>query len=690
MRTRRGWSTALVIALLSGAVVVPPATAQDVSDPGSGSRLSALELVPPDAAALDAEVRTRANVSVGGSLTLRWADAEVDPELDAHVFDVDIRGAIAGQDYRAALAGSGPIDLALLDSEGELLAYAEHPDAAVAVPDLEWEYAVGDQLVAISDAAPPAAPSATLTLTRYTGGEQVRAPQSTLSAPWETGELDPRDPHIPFQGSHVDRILLPATLAQPDQFVRVTLDPASTLPDPVLIVLDSAGMLVDAAALADNGLEFPLAAGERIAVTSARPDTFGTYRLHWEFLPDAVTITSAQGSRPTADGQALSTVSWTRSYWISGNGARPLDQTLEYSADREHWTQLFGAQAAGTAKGFIPDGTWWIRLVSEFEGEPLFSDPVRITCTGDTTNWTTTGRTLRMPKASPRVPGKPDGYRTLKGGVTLTQRYVDGQTRTTPLDLDSIDAVLFRPVGSTRWQELPKEPRADHVVIPSTGSVRVRDNYMALTNEVPITVVAATKNLRGSASKPRRSARGGAMDFTGTLSQQWADGSWRPAVDGTVVKVQRKSGSRWRTVYTGRLRAGAAGAIRETAQLTRAGTYRLRAGTGTLGTWKLTPAKPTRTARVDAPVIRRAPGRKHVTFPIVIHQRYSDGHYGPPAPGWMLRIQRRSSGSGTWRTVDRHSPSALHSLPVYPGAVGQWRVVGTYKGRNYTSPTVRG
>ncbi|MGB7982896.1 MAG: hypothetical protein WCF36_19100 [Candidatus Nanopelagicales bacterium] len=66
--------------------------------------------------------------------------------------------------------------------------------------------------------------------------------------------------------------------------------------------------------------------------------------------------------------------------------------------------------------------------------------------------------TLRLPKASPRVSGKPDGYRDLREAVTLAQRYVDGRTRNTPLDVNSIDAVLFRPPGPRSGRSSRRNP----------------------------------------------------------------------------------------------------------------------------------------------------------------------------------------------------------------------------------------
>ncbi len=695
--------SALIVVLVSIlGLAVPGAPAAVALDSSPLTQLSA-EL-PADGVdqqtteALADAVETPAPLSItpDSSLRVTWAEEELDPDLAAHVAGVDIAGAVAGASYRVSLAGAGPIEVYVVGADGEVVAAAGHPDAAIAAPDLEFEYATDDVIVLVSDGSSPTSPEATLTLARYTGDEEVRAPQATLAAAVESATLRPTDPHVPFQGGHVARVHTVPAAVQPGQVLALDFQ-GGTLANPVLMILDSAGTVVDAGLLDVGPVEFPLEAGERFLITSALPDQFGSYSFGWKFRAGPVRITSATGSKPLPTGHAsdLVTVTWSGApsvapgwdevpIWVQRPGL-----SLEYSPDGKQWFASDQQEMSGGRGTWpVPDGTWKIRLVGEFDGEEFSTNVVTVTCTGDLHGWTDTALRLVVPNRSPRTPGLPDGYRDVTRARHLVQTYRDGRTRTVVSE-GSGYPVEFRATGSTSWQVLPFVT-SGAVIVPRTGEIRIEENGRR-TNAVPITVVPVTSALSSTVARPTRSAQGGAMDFRGTISQKWADGSWREALNGTKYRVQERRKGKWRTVYRGATAASRPGKIHAAVPLARTARYRLTVDGRTIGSWKLAPAKPTRTAWITKPVVRLEKKARWGYAAFDVRQRYSDGHVGPHSSGWIVRVQHRAPGATKWRTLGRPGPPPTneHGNPVYHAGHGQWRIVGTYRGRTYTSPTTR-
>ncbi|MGB7982897.1 MAG: hypothetical protein WCF36_19105 [Candidatus Nanopelagicales bacterium] len=118
MQTQRALVAVLGMALLSGILVAPPASAQGAPASGGEGGISALSVGPLGAEDIDPADGARATVAVGGTRELRWADTPVDPDLSANVFEIDIMHvpallgvpARAGDHHvgRAPRSGSSP------------------------------------------------------------------------------------------------------------------------------------------------------------------------------------------------------------------------------------------------------------------------------------------------------------------------------------------------------------------------------------------------------------------------------------------------------------------------------------------------------------------------------------------------------------------------------------------------------
>lgn len=615
-----------------------------------------------------------------------------------------ITGAKAGEDYSTSVAGRGDIQVYVVDEDGEVLTYAAHPNAAMATPTLEWEYAAGDFLLVVSDEPPLDATTARLSLSRYTGDGALSGAGNKPLTSALSGELEQTDRWVPFHGGHYDQQWTKPTgakSAQEDVALYFYGDAEDT--DWLsVVVVDSARRPLDEYVVEDGEVLFPLEAGESFVVTSQLPDEFGEYSFEWEVLPQPPKVSvSRAGSEPTADGGAYQ-VSWTLTTpHLTSVGNPSMTHHVEISADGKDWQTPAVESATGTSLSGsdvirLRDGAWQIRVVAESDDYEVTSDPISYTADADPAGWQVTALHLDNREVE-YYPGKQTGWRDFTDAVTVTETYRDGTTRTS--HRNPRVEVQFRAKGSTQWTVMGRSSTTRlEYLFHQSGTVRlVLLGSSVVSEESPLTVVPRSGVYRATIAKPKASpTAGGAVVLKGTVWEKHADGSWQLLADGRWYQVQRKSGKKWVKVHSGQVGASGPGLIDETIAMAGSGTYRVTVEGKTVASWSLKLASPTKTAKITAPTITRHARSDGTTWTIgaaTLTQKFSDGRWGPAKHGWTYTYQYRAVGTTKWRNVSKlsvHTPGSLTNYFRTPVGETEFRVVGTFKGKTYTSPLTRG
>ena len=679
------------------AVASPSASITERPAPGTNGD-TPVEVAAPNPRARSAGY---GSIAVGTFTSVTWRDCPYDEELGSYYSVLAITGAEDGAAYTASMGGMGAVQVWVLDADGEAVTYAGHPDGLVS-PQLEWQYQTGDFLLVLSGPMAQAGSTASVTLSRYGGDRSIPGAGSAGQLTTDTaGELDPRDRYLPFHGGHYDTVMRLPKGATSGQLVVLEFEGEDTDWLSVAVLTDRGAPVLEYA-VDDGWVAFPQRADEVFVVTSLLPDEFGSYAYTWTVLPDApVAHARDTGQWWDLDRPPFYTVTWTRTALITPttlvDGPAPATYRVEVSRDGTTWSpaNLTGRNVpVGTAEVELWEGEWRVRVALETGGYEIEGDPIAITSWGDRRGWVPTAVTLELPAAAP-VPGKADGYRDLRGAIGGTETYRDGRTR--PIEDMGKYTVQFRYAGRSDWMGLGHGDDGVGVTIPASGDLRVvaqtpGTSPVAVSNIVPVTVHRTTGAYKGSIATPTRStSTPGAMVFTGTISGKWTDGSWRPATDGTWYKVQQYSKGKWRTLGSARTTSANPGAINTTFLLDGKGKYRIVAGKSVIKTWTLKPVAPTKTAKVLRPTITAA-GAGRYGVSVAISQRFADGRWGPGQHGWTYKAQYRAVGAHKWRgttTTTMTGPGPFDVHVRTPAVPHEFRVVATYKGRTYTSPTSR-
>lgn len=691
---RRVIAITLTSAVIGGVVLVGPsagtAAAQEISPT---MRAVAEAPAMPVALPSSSERSGKQSVTVGSWLSVDWKDQTLDEELDRYFAVVDVEGATQDEAYELTLYGAGAIEAYVVGADGEVVAHARHWDADRTPPVLQWEYAAGDAIVLVSDQTPVESRWARVAVSPFEGDAAVSGASDAYPLSGQvTGSLDERDASIPFHGGHYEKVWTAPKFADPGQTIVLEFAGDDTDWLSVVVVSDK-GTPVAQYPVEDGMAAFALQAGEAFVVTSQAPDDFGRYQYTWDVLPDPATISEVRyesfGAPPTYR------VEWQDgSSHFSSEGfvsAHPYDDyRVEISADGKSWQAVPPTSSPdGLIREFeLWDGTWQVRVVRESGDFDITSDPVTFKADQDANGWNLTSLTLAAPKQTPPA-GKPAGYVDLRGTVTRVDTYRDGSTRTYKPQPQY--GVQFRAAGSTKWVNLAHDGQG--VVVPGDGTLRVtagtagRPGYMT-SNDVPVKVTPGTRTYSANVATPKRSTSvGGAMVFSGTITQKYSDGSWRPAVDGSSYSIEKKSGKTWKKVHTGTVKSTGRGEFAATVPLDGKGQYRLVVGGKTVKSWNLNPATPTKTAKVAKPVIGDA-GKDRYAVRVDIDQKYSDGKWGQGRYGWTYQVQYREIGSKKWHSTTKVSVNKSAPFDDYVRAKGEveFRVKATYEGKTYYSP----
>lgn len=701
-----------LVALLLLASLITTAPAATANEPDPRHRLSApspatsleprgaldgAEIDVPDVpAGPRARSAAASSIAVGQSLEFPWKDCTRDPDLGEYVCVLTVDHARDGMTYQAALRYAGPTSVFVVDAQGDLVTYGSHPNAWPNRATVEWEYRTGDVLLLVGGQYPQLHGAyAKLELQEFADQPVPGVSNAKPLTTQVTGQLQYSSAWLPFHGGHYDRIWTKpngTSSGQDDVVLYFDGDPADT--DWLsVVVLDVKGFPQAEYAVEDGVVWFPLEAGQSFVVTSQLPDDSGWYTFDWEVLP-----LPAQVQPVTPEGiSQTEQVPLYRVKWATGGrhlASFELPQPtyrVEVSRDGAAWEPAVTEGAVDATRGALIrlwDGDWSVRVVLESDGLELASSPVRLTATGDRAGWRVTS--LHLPSAPITVyTGTQSAWRSLDGVVGETYR--DGRTRQTAAN--AAVRVEFRRAGSTQWVTLGTLQGGEYWMT-GTGTLRLATGSI-VSNEVPVTSVAMTQTYRGAVVKPTKSATvGGAVRVQGSVTQQFADGTWRPIAEGRWYQVQRKSGKKWVKVHSAQVRGGA-GTIDDTVSLPGSGTYRLTVEGKPVATWSLKLPSATKTARISAPTVSRHVESKGTTWNSVAAtatQRFSDGRWGPAKHGWKYTVQYRAAGTKKWRTVSKHSvhtPGQLSDHFRTAAGAQEFRVVGTFKGRTYTSPIAR-
>lgn len=697
MRLRRTVVSVTIAGVLA-ATVLSGGPALASSDPVGPPRVTAGDLpdVPVKLPSLRVLSIGASSLAVGQVLEFAWADQRLDSSLNAYYTVLDVAGAVAGDSYQLTLSGAGDLSAFVLDGLGDVVAYAAHPDAAVAAPTLEWEFADGDRLLLVSDERPLAAPTA-----------QVRLwPLGSVDMPWlptwpleggPGGELKPTDPHIPYHGGHVDMgwTRPQEATAGRDQIVLAFEGSKADTDWLSVVVLDSARVPVQEIPVESGMATFRLPAGQSFVVTSWEPDEFGSYAFQW-IMPGTPEVAGVGDPGAWKPGDIPSyRVNWrwsTKSPALSSGmfPAERLRHTIEVSADGRTWKPGVIARPAwdvlsdGTSV-VLADGSHQLRVVTQVGTVRSVSAAFPFQATGDDAGWRITGLRLAKPPLLD-IPGEEPDLLDLRHAVTATQVYRDGRTRTKVLDRAPAARFQFE---TGEWRHYGED--LPWLSAPGNGAMRVESkDGKVRSNVVRVVIPKATGKYRATMAQPTRSTTvGGAMVFTGRLSRQYDD-KWRPVHHHTSYRIQRLSGNKWVTIFSGRTQVKATGGFQATVPLAGSGTYRLVASTKPVATWKLSPAKATKTATVTKPSVGKS-GKDRLKVGVEIRQRFADGRWGPGWSGWKYQVQYRTAGTSTWRATTRAAvtQSAPFVTTLKAGGKVEVRIKATYKGKTYYSPITK-
>lgn len=190
---------------------------------------------------------------------------------------------------------------------------------------------------------------------------------------------------------------------------------------------------------------------------------------------------------------------------------------------------------------------------------------------------------------------------------------------------------------------------------------------------------------------PSFAIKGSTVTVSGTVQQEYSDGSYWPATSTTSysVQFQETGSSSWTTVVSSR-QLSAAGTYSATFTMTGAGQVRTSVGSTTSTAVTLSELTPTTTYQIGAPSIpSEVPPRIAIAPTASVKLLWSDNTYRNPPDGTEATLDfapafdsTQAPGELRWRTVTRASASTgTATFSTTPQASGFWRVsVGSTSG----------
>jgi hypothetical protein len=198
-------------------------------------------------------------------------------------------------------------------------------------------------------------------------------------------------------------------------------------------------------------------------------------------------------------------------------------------------------------------------------------------------------------------------------------------------------------------------------------------------------------NLSAPALSPTRAAKGSTITVSGTVQEQYSDGSFWPATTSNLfsIEFQQTGSTNWTTVVTPRP-LPVAGSYSATFTLTGPGLVRTVVGSTNSATTPLAELTPSDEYQIGKPTApEEVPARTAFAATASVQVRWSDDTFRNPPAGTTATLEFATSydpaadpGALTWRSVTT-APAAtgIASFTVTPQSSGFWRVkVGSASG----------
>lgn len=287
----------------------------------------------------------------------------------------------------------------------------------------------------------------------------------------------------------------------------------------------------------------------------------------------------------------------------------------------------------------------------------------------------------RCTSSQPQVTKVPSGT-SVTFGATITQVWSDGVTTQEPVT--GVQALTRASTWSTSFSSIAAT--CDYATsISSDYQYRCEAGGVEFT---PVTVETITSRSTYQVAAPTLTPSfatvGSTITVSGTIQQEYSDGSYWPATTSTYYSIQFRSSEAelWRTVVSSRALT-TPGIYSATFTMTEPGQVRTAVSSTYSTPVNLTELTPTDTYQISAPSMSGEVAPKVTIAPTAtVKLLWSDNTYKNPPEGTQAILQFAPSFASstpaselTWRTAaEAPADTGTATFSTVPQATGFWRV----------------